>query len=295
MPNFPTEAAPNSQGPVKISVVIPTCQRNDALAQCLDRLAPGAQTLDAAQYEVIVSDDGSTATAQAMVREKYPWARWTAGPKRGPAANRNWGAAQARGEFLAFTDDDCLPAPGWLEAYAQALAPGAEVYEGATHAPGPFRWPFVSAPVNLEGGSLWSCNMMVARRVFQELGGFDAGFPHAADEDTDFHRRVRAAGLEPRFVPDARILHPLVRRLWGRKSARLWESKVRLAYKADPTRRPFTRGEMVRLALNTRARQLKRSPFHLDWILGALGLVVELIWIARHARRWDRKHRADLS
>ena len=51
------------------SVVIPTCHRNDLLARCLDRLAPGAQTLPAARYEVIVSDDGSVTTAEVLLRE----------------------------------------------------------------------------------------------------------------------------------------------------------------------------------------------------------------------------------
>ena len=90
------------------SVVIPTCHRNDALAACLERLAPGKQSLAAASYEVIVTDDGSRATSEAMLREKFPWAKWMAGPRRGPAANRNHGAKHANGNWIAFADDDCL-------------------------------------------------------------------------------------------------------------------------------------------------------------------------------------------
>ena len=278
-----------------ISVVVPTCQRNEALAQCLDRLAPGAQTLDASQYEVIVTDDGSKSTAQAMIRERYSWARWVAGPRRGPAANRNCGARLAQGEFLAFTDDDCLPSPDWLRAYAAAIRENVEIYEGATAATGPLQGPFVGAPVNLKGGSLWSCNMMVSQGVFARLEGFDEGFPGAADEDVDFHRRAHARGEAIDFVPDALVLHPPVRRVWGRKTARMWESQVRLVYKADPSRPAFTRYGLVWYALNTRARQLWRAPLSLDWLLGVCGLIVELIWIARHARRWEHKHRADLA
>ena len=275
----------------RISVIIPTCNRNDALAQCLDRLAPGAQTLPASDYEVIVSDDGSNANAQPLVRDQYAWARWSAGPKRGPAANRNAGAARAHGEFLAFTDDDCLPAPGWLEGYADAIHDDREVYEGETAATGSLRAPFVIAPVNSAGGMLWSCNMMVSRAVFEELNGFDEGFPHAADEDTDFCKRVKKADHKIHFVPDALIYHPPVRRIWGRKSARLWESKVRLAYKAEPSRSPFTRHEMVWLVFRTRIRQLKNADPSMDWLLGVGGMLVEILWVARGARRWDRKHR----
>jgi glycosyltransferase involved in cell wall biosynthesis len=107
-----------------ISVVIPTRHRNKALAECLQRLAPGVQTLPADGYEVIVTDDGSVTTAEVLVRERFPWARWTAGPRRGPAANRNHGASVARGDCLAFTDDDCLPSPGWLAAFAAAMFHG---------------------------------------------------------------------------------------------------------------------------------------------------------------------------
>ena len=58
---------------VKISVIIPTCHRDDLLAQCLDCLAPGVQTLPPEQYEVTVTDDGSRTTAQQLVQESYPW------------------------------------------------------------------------------------------------------------------------------------------------------------------------------------------------------------------------------
>ena len=278
----------------RISVVVPTCNRNDALALCLDRLAPGAQTLDAAKYEVLVADDGANCNARALVEENYPWARWLAGPRRGPAANRNTGASRARGEFVAFTDDDCLPDSDWLRAYAAAIAENVEVYEGMTRATGPLRAPFVVAPVNYEGGMLWSCNMMVSRRVFDELDGFDEGFPHASDEDTDFRERLKRAGYALHFVPEALIYHPPVRRVWGRQSARLWESKVRLAYKEDPARPRFSRREMLWLALRTRVRQMIGAPFHLDLLMGLPRLFIELLWIARHTRRWDKKHRASL-
>src|SRR5438552_17841427 len=101
-----------------ISVIIPTCHRNDLLVRCLDGLAPGKQDLLPEHYEVIVSDDGSRSTAEKLIAGTYPWARWVTGPRRGPAANRNHGAKHARGEWLAFVDDDCLPDKGWLEAIA---------------------------------------------------------------------------------------------------------------------------------------------------------------------------------
>ena len=121
----------------RFSVVIPTYRRNDALARCLNRLMADRQDFPFARYEVIVADDGPDGdNARLLVENTYPWARWVPGPRRGPAANRNRGAAEASGEFLAFTDDDCLPQPGWLAAFAAKLdGPGGDklrVLEGRT-------------------------------------------------------------------------------------------------------------------------------------------------------------------
>lgn len=278
-----------------ISVVVPTCHRNEVLRLCLDRLAPGSQTLAADRYEVIVTDDGSRETAEALVREEYPWARWVAGPRKGPAANRNNGARFSQAEWLAFTDDDCLPTPGWLLAFTRVIGSGIHVLEGKTTCPQSFQGPLVIAPVNLTGGCLWSCNLMVRARLFAEIGGFDPFFPHAADEDTDLRERLQRAGHAWQFVPDAVVDHPPVRRVWGRDSAKLWESKVRLAYKHDPSREPLKPHEVVFNALITRARQLHSLPLSVDWVLAAALLPIELFWICRSAGSWDRRHRSELS
>ena len=163
----------------RFSVVIPTCRRNDALARCLNRLMPGEQTLPAEDYEVIVSDDGPDANdARLLVEHTYPWARWVQGPKHGPGQNRNHGAKQARGEWLVFTDDDCLPEPGWLAGYAARIderATGSScprVFEGKTVSdtggqPMDLRF---TAPTNEEGGLLWSCNFAIERTAFSGDG-----------------------------------------------------------------------------------------------------------------------------
>lgn len=190
-----------------LSIVIPTYQRNDLLAGCLERLAPDVQ---GDRYEVIVSDDGRQSTAEAMIAAQFPWARWVPGPRRGPAANRNCGAAQALGEWLIFTDDDCLPESGWLAGYRAAIerTPGATVFEGRTYADRPQRSLAEGAPINEAGGNLWSCNFAVRTAVFRELGGFDERFPFAAMEDKDLHLRLLKAGHRPQFIAEAAICHP---------------------------------------------------------------------------------------
>lgn len=189
------------------SVVIPTFHRDADLARCLERLDPQVQLLAAGAYEVIVSDDGVHATTPAMLRDRFPWARWVQGPRRGPAANRNCGARIARGEWLVFTDDDCVPESGWLRAFA-AAAIGRDLLEGRTITDRPQYGPFETAPINERGGFLWSCNFAIRAEVFHRLGGFDDAFPSPHLEDVDFRLRAERAGVTREFVAAATVVHP---------------------------------------------------------------------------------------
>jgi GT2 family glycosyltransferase len=194
------------------SIIIPTCNRNDLLALCLQRLQRGAQTLEAALYEVIVSDDGKNNEAKALVADHYPWAKWVEGPKRGPAANRNCGAKLAKGEWLVFTDDDCLPDVNWLKAYKDAIIqhPKCKAFEGAIL---PDDWELLKkdmaeCPVNTTGGCFWSANIMVENALFWQLGGFDESFTSAANEDQELFCRVKEKTVVC-YVPKVVVAHPV--------------------------------------------------------------------------------------
>lgn len=191
-----------------ISVIVPTYHRNDLLAKCLDALAPGAQTLAASEYEVIVTDDGKRMSAQQMMAEKYPWAKWVEGPHKGPAANRNNGARHASGEWIAFTDDDCEPRPQWLEELVKHTTDsGIDVLEGRTITEEVSKGLFFIAPVNEKGGYLWSCNMAVKRPAFEAMNGFDEDMPHPHLEDVDFRLRLKNSGRKSIFIPAAVVFH----------------------------------------------------------------------------------------
>jgi GT2 family glycosyltransferase len=216
-----------------LSVVVPTCDRNDQLAQCLERLAPGRQTLETGRYEVVVTDDGARDTAQDLVRTRFEWAKWVAGPGRGPAANRNNGVRFASGEWIAFVDDDCLPEPGWLAAFdGESRKPQTLILEGMTVCPDKTDNPFEEHVENLHGGALWSCNFAIRRSVFDQVSGFDEGFTEACFEDIDLHWRLRRAGWAVSFCPDARVLHPARagtwRDLWRRTLRLRWMVRFRL-------------------------------------------------------------------
>jgi GT2 family glycosyltransferase len=205
------------------TVIIPTCHRNEALRRCLQVFAPenqeGMTHISASgvnpkrekldTYEVIVTDDGSLSTAQWMLREEFPWAGWTCGPKRGPAANRNHGAEKAAGDWLVFVDDDCVPERALLAAYARAAAAGNRaVLEGVTLPLGNREAADMECPINKAGGHLWSCNFAIKRRLFLELGCFDENFPGPAAEDIDMQTRLSKAGHKAVFVSEARVNHP---------------------------------------------------------------------------------------
>lgn len=187
-----------------------SCLQSSACAPAGIQLSAFPISNLSSSYEVIVSDDGLNSTAETMIKERFPWARWTGGPCRGPAANRNHGASLGQGEWLVFTDDDCLPEPGWLQAFSSSLHehPRALVLEGATGAQGLKKHLNEAAPVNELGGLLWSCNFAIENATFSQFGGFDEDFPFAAMEDVDLHSRLKSHSITPLFVGDARVLHP---------------------------------------------------------------------------------------
>lgn len=198
------------------------------LAVCLRKLAPGQQTIPPDQYEVIVTDDGSRSTAEEMMKAEFPWARWTAGPRRGPAANRNNGAKVATGEWVIFTDDDCVPDSSWLASLLLAANDAkVDVVEGLTTTPG-FRqsllWEGIQNP---RGGNLWSCNLAVKSGLFRRLGGFDEDFRDPAHEDSELAFRLKRDAGKIVFQREMLVVHPPRRvgwkGLWRRTKMGRWD------------------------------------------------------------------------
>jgi GT2 family glycosyltransferase len=200
-----------SISPLSFSIVVPTYRRLDLLFKCLQCLShyfePGVQEQMGASIEVIVTDDAQDPDLQALLHLRHPWCIYTSGPSRGPAANRNHGARIASHEWLVFTDDDCLPQPGWIVAFAR-FAHQCDVMEGRTSAVGLRTRIDEECPINETGGYLWSCNFAIKRTIFLAMGGFNELFPAPAMEDVDLRVRIGKQGLEPRFVPAALVYHP---------------------------------------------------------------------------------------
>lgn len=198
------------------SVIVPTRGRPEQLRRCLASLLALEPVGDPAEL-IVVDDDpgGSAAAAVTADPERITYIR---SPGRGPAAARNLGAAAAEGDVLAFTDDDCEPAPGWLRALAEALAAsGADAaagrtVNGAAGACSEASQLVVSAlqrTARHAGGPAFVASNNVCFRggPFLELGGFDETFPLAAAEDRDLCERWIDDGHRFADAPSALVVH----------------------------------------------------------------------------------------
>jgi len=192
------------------SVIIPTCERLAFLRLCLERLVPEIQNFDRSRYEIIVTDDRPSNSTRDTITPIDPLIRYTSGPKRGPAANRNHGASLASGDWLVFLDDDCVPEPGLLNAYRDRILEEHQlrVFEGRISALGKRTAIDQEAPINEQGGFLWSCNFCIERNLFVEMGGFDELFTGPVMEDVDFRQRLLVRKEPIIFVKQASVLHP---------------------------------------------------------------------------------------
>jgi glycosyltransferase involved in cell wall biosynthesis len=193
-----------------LSVIIPTFKRHETLTTCLKHLFPEVQNLSSDLFEVIVTDDAPDHETRDSLKRDFPWVLHNPGPQKGPASNRNSGAKSARGEWLIFLDDDCLPQPSFLSSYIEAINrnPGYQVFEGRTSAERPKTSLDEEAPINDDGGYLWSCNFLIKRKLFFELGGFCELYPYACMEDVDFREQLKARDVKFLFAPKASVIHP---------------------------------------------------------------------------------------
>ena len=244
------------------SVILPTYHRNELLAKCLDCLKPGVQTLSAEQYEVIVTDDGRTATAEQLIQEQYPWVKWVAGPCKGPAANRNNGAKFAQGKWLVFTDDDCLPDVEWLEAYSKVTTGTALALEGAIHPLGDPDQDLAECPVNLTGGCFWSANIAIKKTLFEKINGFDVNYPLAAHEDQDLKLRITSY-TSISFVSEATVKHPVRSISLLKAIQQLPRRYYTFAYYARKNRQKLGYSNLISFALS-------QYKFHIHVLISSL-------------------------
>jgi glycosyltransferase involved in cell wall biosynthesis len=191
--------------------VVPTYKRPELLRRCLSALQ--GQDYPSDRYEVIVVEDGGPAEGEGVVEEirrTSPVRILYMGlPHAGPAAARNRGWSAARGELIAFTDDDTIPDRQWLAEGAKSFVNGADVVNGHTIVPLP---PFPSdADKNTQGlerATLATCNAFCRRSLLEANGGFDTRFTRAYREDSDLEFTLRKGGAWLVSNPHAVVVHP---------------------------------------------------------------------------------------
>jgi glycosyltransferase involved in cell wall biosynthesis len=196
----------------RISVVVATHNR----AEELERMLAGLATQERRPDEVIVVDDGSTDSTAAVLERhdgdsRLPLRVIRRPVAAGPATAREDGWRAAGGDLIAFTDDDCMPGPGWLTEAEHAWDRRADIFvQGRTEPeeehPGPFSR---SLRVEHLNAAFPTCNMLYPRELLERVGGFDTetyGL-EPGGEDCDLAWRAIEAGARPVFAADAVVRH----------------------------------------------------------------------------------------
>ena len=202
------------------SIIIPTYARPKQLAVCLESLV----RLDypRARFEVIVVDDGSDKPPETVVAQFHDRLNVTllTQPHAGPATARNTGATQAKGEILAFTDDDCTPASNWLQTLAAhfsetpAYAIGGQtlntVVNNLYSTASQMLIDYLCAYYNPETDRvcfLTSNNLALPVNSFHTIGNFDTTFRCAGAEDRELCDRWLYYGYSMIYSSELLVHH----------------------------------------------------------------------------------------
>jgi O-antigen biosynthesis protein len=195
-----------------ISVVV--CSYNGS-ATIKDTME-GLMQLDYPSYEVIVVNDGSTDNLEEIVK-RYP-VKLISTPNQGLSNARNTGMYNAKGEIIAYIDDDAYPDPQWLLYLAYGYANSDIAGLGGPNI-APQENGFIAKCVaNSPGGPVHvlltdeiaehipGCNMSFRRDALVAIGGFDPIY-RAAGDDVDVCWRIQNSGRTIGFHPSAVVWH----------------------------------------------------------------------------------------
>jgi glycosyltransferase involved in cell wall biosynthesis len=220
---------------MKITTILCTYNRCQSLTKALDSLALSILP-ETTEWDVLVVDNNSNDQTRAVVEDfhrrylgRFHYL-FEAHPGKSYALNA--GIREARGEILAFLDDDVVVEPNWLQDLTSGLDDGDWAGSGGRILPMrgfvPPRWLALEGPYNLAGALCAFCdpgdvpgelkeppygaNMAFRKEMFERFGDFrtDLGPRPGSEmrsEDTEFGRRLMAQGERLRYVPSAVVYH----------------------------------------------------------------------------------------
>lgn len=280
-------------GTADVTVVVVVKDRLELMTRCLEAL----KSQEGVSYEVVVVDNISTDGTYELVQSSAAESprRFVVLRDDGPVARlRNLALTAARTPWVAFTDSDCVPSPGWLAGLVAAAADGVGVVQGQV-IPDPAvpleRW-HLSLEVSSFTRLYETANLMVRRGPLLELGGFDEGLG-LYGEDTAAGWRLARAGWRGVFTADAVVAHAVthpgmrrvLRRVW--QTYRNWPGLIRLfpEMRQELMWRPlFLRRTDVAIVL------LALTPLTVTFASWA-GLIAAVPWLwanRRRSGRWAR-------
>ncbi|MEB3277257.1 MAG: glycosyltransferase family 2 protein [Cyanobacteriota bacterium] len=198
-----------------LSVVIPTYNRLPILRQCLRALEGQRLEEPISDYEVVVVDDGSSDATVSWIQEQaqsLPHVRLVLQEHGGPAAGRNRGVLESRGDVIVFIDSDLVVTAGFLLAHASALQADWSrrgnrlcFTYGAVINTANFDNP-TSEPHKLSDLS-WAYfatgNVAIERTLLERAGLFDTAFRLYGWEDLELGERLRRLGTRLVRCPQA--------------------------------------------------------------------------------------------
>jgi glucosyl-dolichyl phosphate glucuronosyltransferase len=271
---------------LRASVIVCTFNRCDLLEGCLASLV--AQNLSPSEYEVVVVDNGSTDKTHGVVERWMNRAeniRFESEPATGLSRARNAGIRRAKGEVVAFLDDDAVATERWLGALLGAYSrwPGI----GAVMGPVRLAWPgerpswlspamerwFSGLDLGREprllkdGEAPFGTNMSIRRDALNVAGGFAVelgrkGTRLISNEERELFSRLRHSGFAVAYEPGAAVWHRvmkdrlstrwLIRR--GYAQGRSDVALERLRRRWDSGHAAPSRGRAVRLLLGATIR-----------------------------------------
>jgi glycosyltransferase involved in cell wall biosynthesis len=202
-----------------ISIIIPAYNCEETIVRCVDSIL----RLTWGNKEIIIIDDGSTDATPDILKGYGSDIRIIRTPNAGPSRARNIGVREATGEFIAFTDSDCIVAENWLdELFKGFVSEKTAGVGGDQQSPAddtPFgknihafmkSVGFVADYLKIQDRLIRTrhnptCNVMYRRDVLLEAGLFDeALWP---GEDVDIDLKISRLGYELYYNPGAVVWH----------------------------------------------------------------------------------------